>query len=393
MTTRSYWHETDGMPSYTDHQRPASGETVQTECCIIGGGIVGSSAGWHLARRGIPAVVVDMREPGLGASGRNAGMIVSTVAGTYLQDIRAFGHERARALKNLAVENRERLIDLAVRFNVPMWRCGFIYMADNEEEYAHMEENARQLLADGFPTYFHAADPLKRGFLGGLESPEEAVTHPARLTRTILKASGQRLLPYTRVDRIEEGGGDRLRVICDTVVIECRAVLVATNAYTGRLLPHFTELIKPCRGQIQVSESVPMVINRGMGSQNGFYYYRQIPDPARPGYGRWLMGGGRNVNFAAENGHFHEQTTADVQAALNRYTHQYFPELAKAKIEYRWAGTMGFTLNNLPIITPVPNLPQVVACAGFSGHGMGLGHIAALKAIELLIDQQPSWPF
>ncbi len=392
MSSLSYWHQSAQLPAFEKPQFPSARQTITTDICIVGAGIVGSSAAWHLAQRGHKALVVDMREPSLGASGRNAGMIVASVADNYREDVLNFGHDRAKALKELAVENRERLIDLAVRLNVPIWRSGFIYLADNLQEYEAFEEIAGQLNRDGFKAIYHAEDPLGRGFHGGLESPDEAVTHPALLNLQILLASNQELLPYTKVKGIEQNG-DRVRLICDGIQIDCGRVLIATNAYTKTLFPEMTANIQPCRGQIQVSEVVPMVVQRGLGSQFGYYYYRQIPDPARPGYGRWLMGGARNVNFESENNHYDESPTADVQNALTRYTKDYFPELAGIKIDHQWGGTMGFTKNHLPFIGRLPHHPQIGFCVGFSGHGMGLGHISALKAVEMLLDDRPAWPF
>jgi glycine/D-amino acid oxidase-like deaminating enzyme len=108
-------------------------------------------------------------------------------------------------------------------------------------------------------------------------------------------------------------------------------------------------------------------------SHFGFYYFRQIPEPGKPGMGRWLIGGARHLNFEAEAGLTDENFTEKVQSDITAYTAKFFPELKDVPITHRWAGTMGMTDDGLPLVGELPDLPGVFYCVGFNGHGMGLG--------------------
>ena len=55
---------------------------------------------------------------------------------------------------------------------------------------------------------------------------------------------------------------------------------------------------------------------------------------------------------------------------------------AEAPVTHRWAGTMGFTETGLPLVGPVAGMPNVYACAGFNGHGMGFAFISAKQLID-----------
>ena len=70
-------------------------------------------------------------------------------------------------------------------------------------------------------------------------------------------------------------------------------VLLATNAFATELLPELA--VAPGRGQVLVTEPLPDVRLPGtFHYDHGYAYFRQLPDH------RILLGGGRNLDFAAE---------------------------------------------------------------------------------------------
>ncbi|MEY3475263.1 MAG: hypothetical protein RL087_1721, partial [Pseudomonadota bacterium] len=48
----------------------------QTDVCVVGGGFAGLSTALHLARKRVKVTVLEAREPGWGASGRNGGQVI-----------------------------------------------------------------------------------------------------------------------------------------------------------------------------------------------------------------------------------------------------------------------------------------------------------------------------
>ena len=388
MTSISFWQEQAGFSAHAWSQEPAL--SLETDLCVIGAGIIGGGAAYLAAERGLDVVVLEARESALGASGRNAGMLLSGIAANYSQAVTMYGREQARSLWALSVENREMMLALAQAFNVPTHRCGSWLLADDAEEATALQASAQLLRADGFEAEYFPSDPLGRGFLAGLYRPSDAVTQPALLTRGLLAASHARVIDYSPVTRIElispRHRAAGLRVVSQRAEVRCRYVFLATNAYAPQLHPFFADKILPCRGQIQVSEPAPMVFTQAGYSHFGYFYFRQIPEADDPRRGRWLMGGARHRHFTAENGHVDEHPTAAVQSDLSAYTARYFPELADVPISHRWAGTMGFTPDGLPLVGMLPDLPGAVYCVGFNGHGMGLGIKVVERALALLLE-------
>lgn len=59
-------------------QLPRTAETV-----VVGGGMLGASAAYHLARAGLRPLVIEANAPAWGASGRNAGMALAGLGGHF----------------------------------------------------------------------------------------------------------------------------------------------------------------------------------------------------------------------------------------------------------------------------------------------------------------------
>ena len=57
---------------------PTSAEVV-----VVGGGMLGASAAYHLARAGMRPLVIEANSPAWGASGRNAGMALAGLGGHF----------------------------------------------------------------------------------------------------------------------------------------------------------------------------------------------------------------------------------------------------------------------------------------------------------------------
>ena len=51
-----------------------------------------------------------------------------------------------------------------------------------------------------------------------------------------------------------------------------------------------------------------------------------------------------------------------------------YPQLAKARVDYAWGGTIGVPLNRVPQLGRVAR--NILYCQGFSGHGVNVTHLA-----------------
>lgn len=366
----SYWQDAGDVT-------PRDVDTV-----VIGAGIIGSYIALQLAERGRPPIVIDGRHAAGGATGRNAGMLLTGLAEPYHVAVELYGRERARTLWGRSCRNQEIMVGLAQRFGIYVERCGSFTLATNQEEEEAITRSATLLKEDGFAGTFYDHDPLKRGFRCALFTPGDGVTHPAQLVAAMLKASGVELIENREIYALLSED-DGVLVRGRGLALRAQRVFLATNAFTAQLEPSFSELITPQRNQVLLTAPNGPVLQYACYANSGYEYFRQLPD------GRFLLGGCRNCALEAE------QTSADcitpeIQAQLEDRLARYFPDVT-APIERRWAGTMAFTPDGLPLVGRLRRDERIGYAVGFNGHGMGLGVVVADELLELFDGAEPGF--
>src|SRR5260221_124535 len=78
---------------------PTLAGDCRADVVVVGGGILGLSLALHLAERGVGTALVEARDPGFGASGRNTGFVVPSFVG-------GIGPDRVAALRGAEAGER-----------------------------------------------------------------------------------------------------------------------------------------------------------------------------------------------------------------------------------------------------------------------------------------------
>jgi len=177
--------------------------------------------------------------------------------------------------------------------------------------------------------------------------------------------------------------GDRARgVIANGERIEADDVVLATNAYTPRILPDLPAgAIVPARGQILVTQQLPPILPHPFGTNYDKEYGRQTPS------GQVLCGGYRRLDEDEGLGHYEERTTPPVLAGIARCLTTLFPKLSDVKVVRCWAGIMGFTADGLPLIGRYDAIPGLTLAAGFNGNGFSWAAATGQVIARLLTGQ------
>ncbi|GAC1656029.1 MAG: FAD-binding oxidoreductase [Candidatus Dormibacteraceae bacterium] len=329
----------------------------KVEVLVVGGGITGVSLLRRLGERGLSAALVERRHLAFGASGRNAGFLLEGTAANYAEAVRRHGATVAAEVWAYTAENHRRLAD-ALGGRAAYRRSGSRTLAASPAEAIQLQEAAELMNRGGWPVGFSE---------GAILNPRDGEVDPAAVVDVLASES--------REGSIHEGVDvrslDELPVLAETVIL-------ATNAFLPELVPSLP--IAPTRAQMLATAPHPRRIVAGPTyADHGYQYWRQLMD------GRMLVGGYRDRAVAEEVGY--ELTTTDlIQGHLDAHLRGLGVE---AEVTHRWAGTMGFTPDSLPIVGALPGRPGVHVCGGFNGHGMAFAHICARTLVDHLLGGPP----
>jgi glycine/D-amino acid oxidase-like deaminating enzyme len=359
-------------------QRPAApspgAPPRRVDVAVVGGGITGVALARRLVRDGASVCLLERDHLGAGATGRNAGFLLTGVAANYAVATATYGRARAAEIWQFTIDNHRLLAEALVGAEVGYARHGSWVLPSSTDEREQLLASAALLREDGLPGQWHDDAPESGGGPGGgLLTPTDGEVDPGQaLAALVAPVPPGVVFEGVEVVGIDASAGEA-RVYIEGAEVAAARVVLAINGYTQRLLPGLP--VRAVRAQMLATSPAPRTITeRPVYSDFGYRYWRQLGD------GRVLLGGFRNTAFEAEVGDDDTPTTA-LQARLDHHLESLSPG---AQVTHRWAGTMGFTPDELPLVGPVPGRSNVFVCGGYSGHGLGF----ALHAAEVLVD---SW--
>lgn len=356
-----------------------------------------------------------------GASSRNAGFLMRGAACHYAEAIDLYGRQSARDLWRFTEANLEGLRQegcesLASYRRVPSmllalkgggsneaWEPDVAYAQANraglERSLSLMREDGLEV---GWLTPGTAEAPSDSAWKSGriacaLVNPGDGSVNSYELMKLLAGKLGVHpalgtkvsspILENQEVFAIEPGGTKTLVRSAD-FTIRCERVLVATNAYVSLLLPQFENLVTPRRGQMLSLAPNGRTLGASYYANDGSEYFRQATD------GTIVVGGCRTY-FAEKEVGFEDRTTTHVQNALESFARTMlgYRKDETLPITSRWAGTMGFSPDGLPLIGPIAPSSSIWFCGGFTGHGMSMGYKAAHEAVDAMLNgREPLFP-
>jgi gamma-glutamylputrescine oxidase len=343
----SFWLEEEAPPL------PTTRLAGEPEVVIVGGGVTGCSCALSLAQAGVRVRLHEARAIASGASGRNGGFALRGGSMPYDAARRHFGPERAVAFWRLTERALRRLAGLA---GDAFTQSGSLRLAADSREREALRTEYEALLADGFGVEWRdeLPPPLDARFHGALQHPTDGSLRPARWVRRLAglaAEAGAELLEHSRVESLADLGDAH--------------VVVATDGYTGGLIPFLDSAVRPTRGQVLTTAPLREQLFRCPHySRDGYDYWQQLPDR------RLVIGGRRDSSLETEYTAL-EETTSSVQERIEELASELVGELPA--ITHRWAGRFGMSPDGRPLVGRVPGHDRVWAAAGYSGHGNVMG--------------------
>ena len=346
---------------------------------IIGGGLLGAATCYWLAREGVRVALLERTVLASGATGRNGGFVVAGPVEGYPDAIQHLGYETANAVMKLTYDNRALLRqvvqeeEITCEYREP----GTVRLALTEADIDTLKREVETLRADGFPAEFLDRDdvqplmkvPLGPQIIGGRFLPAQGLVHPARFVQGLMHAARRHgAQAYQAEVSVLVPEGKHVCIQTSRGPLYAGMVVVAVNAWTRKILPELTDIIVPVREQMLAYAPIGPVFTTGVSATVTTHeYWQQTTD------GTILIGGCGSVAPGEDIGVWEDAPTAAVQEAIEQVLPDLFPSLTSLQVVQRWAGLLGCTTDNHPIVDHAPNMPNVLFVGGFSGHGMPFG--------------------
>ncbi|HED52933.1 MAG TPA: FAD-binding oxidoreductase [Phycisphaerales bacterium] len=361
---------------------------------IVGGGITGLTSAYELCQRGMRVAILERHTLGSGASSRNAGYLMRGMAESYALVCNHLGRDTAKLVWRFTEENLTLLIE---RYSIDsldsFHRKPSILVAMSDSEAEELADSERLLCEDGFETHLvrSGSDSLWRSLQPtlALVNPHDAALNPWQLVQRLRDGLISRFGDLATIHENSEVVGfhpDPSGIVVRTERSEypCNRVLVCTNAWAQELLPDLGARIKPNRGQMMALRAPGVRLDASYYLNRGSEYLRQAADGS-------IILGGKRTHREGEEQTASDATTPEIQSELERYAKMVLQ--CDFKVIARWAGTMGFSPDGLPIIARADAQPaEVWFCGGLTGHGMSLGAKTAQAAVQTMLGEIES-PF
>lgn len=335
---------------------------------VIGAGVIGSSVAYHLAKQGAQVLVVERAEIAVepAASWASAG------------SVRRQGRDPAEA--KLAVEaiERWRTLEEELGADLQYRRGGNLLLAENEEEAAQLKDFVREQQEHGFHDVVFVdrkqalsiVPGLNDMVLAGSYSPADGQADPALTTRAFAAAAQRHGATYwtNTVCRTLLTQGERI-IGADTGRGEVRAgtVVLAAGAWSLDLARAIgIELaVKVVAFQmIRSTTSVPGRLQPVVSAIGRLLSLKQLNT------GAFLLGGGW-VGELTQDGRSYKLLPQQIQGNWQTAC-ELLPEVGLQKIEQAWCGLEAQSVDELPLIGPLPERTGVFLALGFSGHGFAI---------------------
>ena len=354
---------------------------TQTEFLVIGGGVMGSSIAYSLAKQGRRVLVVERAEVAVepAASWASAG------------GVRRQGRHAAEA--QLAIEAIERWHTLEQELEADMHyrQGGNLLLAESEAEAAQLEAHVQHQHDLGFVDVrlvdrqeaLALVPGLSERVVAGSFSPGDGQADPALTTRAFAQAAQRHGATYwtgtachgllTHNNRVVGAQTERGEVQAGQVVLAAGAWSDEIAASIGLRLPIRTQALQ----MVRTTLATPGIVQAVLSAVSRPLSLKQLNN------GAFLLGGGwpgvptpdrRSYTLLPQHIQGNWQTAGEL-----------LPTVSQQSVDRAWCGLEAESFDAIPLIGPMTGREGLTVAVGFSGHGFAISPAVGRTVADQLV--------
>jgi sarcosine oxidase subunit beta len=346
----------------------------------VGGGVMGASTAYHLAKRGCQDVLLLEREPFFGtqATGKCAG-------GIRYQ----FGTEINVRLSQLSLPMLHRFEE-ELGQPIDLRMCGYLFLLTEPQDVEVFRHNVEMQRRLGASTRWLEVSQIAElaplidleGVLAGTFNPDDGLADPNSVVQGYVSGAarvGATLRTDVEVIDVLAEGGRMRGVVTNHGTVSTPVVVNAAGPWAGVVgeMAGLEIPVAPLRRQIAVTGpllAVPSDFPFVIDFAQSLYFHRE---------GEGILTGMSNPNETPGFGQSVDKAweLVHLAAAIER-----LPVLEQAGLASRWAGLYEVSPDAHPILGRVQELEGFYCVNGFSGHGFMHGPVCGLLLAEEILD-------
>ena len=344
---------------------------------IVGGGVIGLTTAYYLARAGAQVQLLDQGDFGRESSWAGAGSILVGRTRRAASPLAQLREESARLFPQLSADLREQ-----TGIDNGYMRCGGLNCIHTPEEWRHRTRKKRIEAVDWKILDTHQLRDLEPALSsrlpGAVYFPNVAQVRNPRHLKALVAACrrlGVQLKAGCPVYSFRTGGSRIRTARCPAGDIAAGQFLIAAGAWSGLLMEllHCSCPVRPVRGQIALLKVPSPLFSRVINS--GSQYLVPRPD------GRVLVGS------TEEEVGFDKSTTASAIQELLGLAQDLVPALGNSHLERCWAGLRPGTPDRRPYLGPVPDWDNLFVASGHFRSGIQLSPGTAKVMTQTLLGE------
>ncbi len=351
---------------------------------VIGGGVMGASAAYHLALRGCKNVILLERNGffGMEATGKCAGGI------RYQFDTEI--NIRLSLISLPMLDRFEQELGQAIDIR----KCGYLFVLTREQDVAEFKRQVALQNNLGARTQWLDGDEVRRRLplmnyadaIGATFGPEDGLADPNGVVQGYIAGArrlGAKCFTDAEVTGVCTGGGKVRAVETALGTVETPIIVNAAGPWAGLVgkMAGVDLPVAPVRRQIAVTTAMaglppdfPFVIEFA----RSLYFHRE---------GAGILTGMSNVNEPVS---FNQNVDSEWELVHFEAACKRLPLLEQAGVASRWAGLYENTPDAHPILGAVDKVAGLYCITGFSGHGFMHGPACGLLLAEEILDGKTS---
>ena len=392
----SYWAEEQ------PEANPALGEDLVVDVAIIGGGYTGLATAYHLAKvmPELKIVVLEAKETGHGASGRNGGMVLpqtgpETMQIDYDEETHKWTYDlTVKSMKELARFVEASGIDCDLRLD------GYVYAILQKEDLGYYRDYVARAQGMGIPLeYWNQAKTTSElgtdVYYGAVYDPNGGSVHAMKLIRALKKSAeelGVQIYENSQVTDVEEG--EIIRLSVGQYQVLAKDIVLATNAYSSKL-GYFKHQLVPVHTQVAATAplSEEKLAEIGWNSRLPFYdsrnfLYHLVLTPDN----RIVVGGGNAEYYFNNDLHF-EGDMSRISAMLREEVSRIYPALKDVSFEYIWDGILAVTFDEYETVGVMGDYENIYYALAYNGHGVNLSFMFGRVIANMFRGREHGWRY